>query len=183
MLGHHSEQHSRTSWLMLSSTPATLQERHLHSVPQEPLACTHLGYSHSAKAPPTWSALGLPSFPNLASVPAAPPQPTHVHFSSSHTIRVPLMLKTLGHPGLHPLQLQLSCQGTICTERPGTASANAHFSSGHPTKATSVQSAPETLAHTSQSLSQPAKVTRHTQSAQKTTIHTQNHSFKFRRSS
>lgn len=35
--------------------------------------------------------------------------------------------------GKYPLQLQLSCQGTLCTVRPKTTPTHTHFSSGHPT--------------------------------------------------
>lgn len=48
---------------------------------------------------------------------------THDGFGSSCLAREPTVFNTLGHPGLHPIHLQLCCQDTFFTETIGTTSA------------------------------------------------------------
>lgn len=50
---------------------------------------------------------------------------------SSHNTYIPLVLKRMGHTGLHLLQLQLSCHSSLCMKSPGTPQAHTHFSSSH----------------------------------------------------
>lgn len=165
MLGHHSAWHSRTSWLIISSAPATLQGHHMHNVPQEPTACTHPGYSHRAKAPPTWSVLGPPPSDTLPLF-QKPHQDATVHRCLTTTNSCPPQLQPhhsdapyAKHTGT-PWRAHTSASALRPGHRLYTllhlwCPSQRPLQLCHPTKAASAQSAPESLAHARQSHSQP----------------------------
>ena len=66
-----------------------------------------------------------------------------------------------GPPGMHPLQLHLSCQGALCPQSIRTAPAQVHFRSGHPIRAAPAESAWGPPTHDSHSSSQPKSAGTH----------------------
>lgn len=172
LLEHPSAEHRETTWLTSASEAATLSGCLLHRVSQEPLTCACISFSHPARASPVYSVWSTATCTSLG---------------SSHPSRASPALSTLGYPGLHPNQLQLSCQVTLSVESPRTTPAGTHFSfscpakvpSGHRTpgrpglihfsfscldRVPAVWKSPGPPVHSSHSPSQAAKVTKHTQS-------------------
>lgn len=129
-------------------------------------AHAHFGTVQLTRMPPVQSMLG-PCPPQLQlshqgalyeEHPRTPwPAPC---LSSNQCASAPTAQSALRPPGLHPLWLQLSCEGALCAKRLRNALAHADFSSsippGEPQK--SAQGPP---GHASHSSGQPAKGTRH----------------------
>lgn len=67
----------------------------------------------------------------------------YTHFSFSYPAKVPSLHRAPGFFDLHPLQPQLSCQGTLCMESPEMTQAGTHFSFSCSAKRSSVPRAPE----------------------------------------
>lgn len=90
--------------------------------------------------------MGIPSSCCGSSQPAQRPQepPAHTSLGSSHLARALLAMSTPGFLSLHPLQPQLFCQGTLCTEGKEIIPAHAHLSFRCPTSVTSMQNSPGT---------------------------------------
>lgn len=114
----------------------------------------NLGSNHSHKAIPVLSMPGHPSLHPFQlylfyqGAPCAGHSEIHwtmPHLGSSRPTRMPFTQSTLGHPSwhlsIHPFQLQLPCQGFLCTKSPRIMVAYTHFRSNHPTRGASAQSA------------------------------------------
>lgn len=116
--------------MRLPLDPSTASGLLLCRVPSNTPAHTSLGSSHPEWALSAWS---IPRHPSLYLL---QPQLSHHGTLSVDSPKIPQML---------PFPLQLFCQGTLCTESPGTIPSHAHFSFTYPARETSCMEHPRTL--------------------------------------